>query len=368
MSTTPSNKSASSSNSVLKTGTDASHAIFSQNTAAVSGAKPSNSMTPTSESLKDTEAGADDETGLGEEEVMVVDAAAAEGASAGLFGGAAVTAAAGPGGIALGGAALLGTSSLSGAEEGGQDGIPVPPKPVLQVIEAQSTGVNVGPSSDGSMVLSASKTEAGALGSDKPVATITDLSVGNPDAPLPSGNPIGIDAENQVLTLNLGPLAQGTVDLDLNDLQNTALGFVDAVTSGDIELTEIVSLDVPTSIAGTEIPVTDTLNEVLSQLDAALTPVTDGLESLPLGASALTDGLAAVEGVPVLGDVLGQVTGVIDGGLPTGELALPVVPEIPMTGTPLDLATGQVTSAIGSLNSGEVPLADSLTSLLPVGG
>lgn len=321
------------------------------------------------------EAGADtsDEEGLGEEQVMVVEGA--EEAGEGLFGGAiAGVATAGTGGLAAVGLAVAGAAGST--ETSGNGGVITAGTPgPVQIANAESAGINVGPSDDGSVLVSGGKTDVGALGSTTPNASINKLSLLNPEAPLPSGNPISVDAETQTLGLNLGPLGSTEADVTLDTLPTTALGFVGSVSSGNIALDQLLALDVPTSIAGTDLPITSTLNGGLSQLDAALSPVTDAIQSAFGSAGASGSGLDALTGaldglgsVPLLGDVLMQIDGAATGALPTGPLPLAVPVDtiaVPTTGTPIDAVTGIAATSIGSLASGEqIPFASAVTGLV----
>ena len=104
-------------------------------------------------------AGADraDEEGLGEEEVMIVEGA--ESAGEGLFGGAvAGVATAGTGGLAAAGLAAVGVAGSNDTPGVSDQPMGLPAGPV-QVANANSAGINVGPSDDGSLLVSGGKTD-----------------------------------------------------------------------------------------------------------------------------------------------------------------------------------------------------------------
>lgn len=318
------------------------------------------------------EAGADlaDEQGLGEEEVMVVEGA--ESAGEGLFGGA-IAGSLGGGPLAAAGLAGLGIAGSN--DTPGVSGLPIGDGNVgpIQVARADSAGVNIGPSDDGSVLISGEKTEVALLRSPTPNATINKLSVLNPEAPLPSGNPVSIDPETQVVGLNLGPLAQTELDLTVDTLPTTLLGLVGDLSSGNIALDQLVALDIPTSIAGTDVPLTATLNEGLTQLDSALSPITDALQSAIAGSdnsgfiASLTNGLNTLGTLPVIGDITSQLDSAVEGGLPTGTLPFSIPTDtvvIPQTGTPLDLATGLISSGITSASQGDLSALNTVTNLV----
>jgi len=317
------------------------------------------------------EAGADaaDEEGLGEEQVMLVEGA--EEAGEGLFGGAvAGVAGVGTGGIAAAGLAAVGVAGTNDNPGVSELSVGKPVGPI-QVARGDSEGINIGPSEDGSVLVSGGKTDVAVLGSDTPNASINKLSVLNPEAPLPSGNPVSIDAETQTLGLNLGPLAQTEIDLSLDSLPDAVIGLAGDLASGNIQIDQLAALDIPTSIAGTDIPLTSTLNDALVQIDSALSPLTDALQSAiggsQLGGGGLEQLTGALGDVPVLGDAVAQLDTLAANGLPTGELPLPLPTDavIPSTGTPLDIGTGLINSSISSLPSGQLPGLDAVTSLIP---
>ncbi len=369
----------------------------------------------------EAEAGLDNElaVGTGEDEVLIAEVAAEEGATAGLFGGLGV--AAGVDVAATGGLAALGLASgLNTGSGDGAEGVITPSGPTLQVAGVNSTGLNLGPSANGAGAqgLNLGNTNVTVGGGKEPVATVNQLSLIDPSAPLPSGNPISIDPVTQQLDINLGPLGRISAGLSPESLSGDALNLVNGLTSGNLELEKVLMLDIPTSIAGMDIPVTDTLNDGLAQLGDALAPVTDALlgaltsglpegsssplEAIPVLGDVISEGPTALAGVPVLGDVVSQLAGslpidAVGGGLPTGALAgaggepidnIPVLgpvldqvtsllggaspigdlpvgagTQIPSTVPELDLVTNQVTSAINSAASGENPLAPVLSAL-----
>jgi len=352
-------------NSVSSANAGAAQNLIASNTAVRMNAEALNRDRGTA-----IEAGADaaDEEGLGEEQVMVLEGA--EEAGEGLFGGAvAGVAGVGTGGVAAAGLAAVG---LAGSNDTpGVSDLPqgVPPGPI-RVAKADSAGINLGPSDDGSVLLSGGKTDVALLGSDTPNATINKLSVLNPEAPLPSGNPVSIDPATQTLGLNLGPLAQTEIDLSLDTLPDTVLGLAGDLASGNIAVDQLLALNIPTSIAGMDIPITSTLNDALVQIDSALSPLTDALQSAiggsQLGGGGLEQLTGALGDIPVLGDAVAQLDMLASNGLPTGELPIPLPTDavIPATGTPIDIGTGLINSSISSLPSGQLPGLDAVTSLI----
>lgn len=307
------------------------------------------------------------EEGIGEEEVAVIEGASETGAQ-GLFGGAAAGAA-GLGSVAAtGGLALAGVAGST--ESNPSNETMVQQVKALQVAKAESEGINIGPSNDGSVLISGGETSASLVGSATPNITLKNLSVLNPEAGLPSGLPVNIDPTTQNVSINLGPLAQTELDISIEKLQDALVGFIVNGASSDIALDQLARLEIPTSIAGMEIPVTDTLNDVLAQLDTALSPVLDQLQIAPGQTSPIDQLLQAGADAPLLGDVLGQLDSALAGGLPTGPLPIPAdipngLPDIPNTGTPLDLVTGQINNGISSLAQGQVPLSDLVTNIIP---
>ena len=365
------------------------------------------------------EAGMDNElaAGAGEEEVLIAEVAAEEGATAGLFGGLGV--AAGVDVAATGGLAALGLASgLSTGSSDGAEGLNNPAGPTLQVAGVNSTGLNIGPTANGAGAqgLNLGNTNVTVGGGKEGVATVSQLSLIDPSAPLPSGNPISVDPITQQLDLNLGPLGRISAGLNPESLSGDALTLVNGLTSGNVELEQVLMLDIPTSIAGMDIPITSTLNDGLAQAGDALAPVTDALfgalgsglpegssnplEAIPVLGDVISEGPSALAGIPVLGDVaaqlagslpvdavggglsadalsggqpidnipllgpiLDQVTGLLGGASPIGDLPIGAGTEIPSTVPELDLVTNQVTSAINSAASGENPLSPVLSAL-----
>ena len=399
--------------------------IAANNAAMASSMAPKAINKPTTASAQKTldenlaEAGPDNdiELGMGEEEVLIAEAAAEEGATAGLFGGLGV--AAGLDVAATGGLAALGLAS--GLSSGDQADVPgTAGAPALQVAGVNSTGLNLGPSANGmgAQGLNLGNTDV-SLGGKAPVATVSQLSLLDPSAPLPSGNPISVDPVTQQLDINLGPLGQLSAGLSPDALPAGLLSLADGLTSGNFQLEQVLALDIPTSIAGMDLPITSTLNDGLAQAGDALSPVTDPLFGLlaggvpdgganplagvPVIGDLISDGPAALAGIPVLGDVVSQLTGSlpaggIGGGLPVdalssagnpindvpvlgpiveqlsgllggaspvGELPIGAGTQIPTTVPELDLVTGQVSSAINSVAAGDNPLAP-LSTALPI--
>lgn len=334
-------------------------------------------VAPLAESLLpglSTEAGADNddetnESGMGEEQVLIAESTT-EAAGEGLFGG---MAAGGVVGAPIAGVVGLAAVGATGnTAEIDSSSIRMGRESVIQVARADSEGINIGPSEDGTVLVSGGKTDVTLIGGDGANASIKNLSILNPNAPLPSGVPIEVDPANQSIKLDLGPLARADVDLTLDTLQAAVGGLIGDLSSGNLELEQLVALDIPTSLAGMDIPVTDTLNQVLTQLDDALTPLTEGIQSAATGVGGnetpLTQLQDALVGAPVLGDALSAIQDGLGGGLPTGPLPLPQIDpsSLPQTGTPVDLVTGTVTSNISSLAMGDLQVVDILNGLVPV--
>ena len=350
------------------------------------------------------------ESGNSVEEVALEEAEAAEAGAQGLFGGMGL--AAGADVAATGGLSALGL--LSGLGVGSNDLPPDGPPPEFQVLKATSSGLNVGPSADGSgpQGLSMNNTELTLGGNAQPVATVSEVSLIDPSAPLPSGNPISVDPASQQLSADLGPVGQVAAGISPDPISSSALSLIDGATSGNLELENLVGLDIPTSIAGNDVPVTASLSDGLTQLGDALTPVTDPLTAvfagglaeggnnplanLPVvgdfieqGASALSDipvlgpvatqltgditlenlssgsGDSPISDIPLLGPVVDQGMGILSGPSPVGELPVGAGTQIPSTVPELELVTGPVTSAINSTAAGENPLAQ-VASALPL--
>ncbi len=366
------------------------------------------------------EAGSDNDDGLESgdsvEEVILDEAEIAEaGASQGLFGGLGV--AAGVDVAATGGLASLGL--LAGVTGGGgsDEPIEVAPKPSLQVAGVESSGLTVGPSADGSgpQGLNLENTTV-TLGAEKQtLATVSNVSLINPDAPIPTGSPITVDPATQELSVNLGPVGEVALGATPEAISSSLIPLANSVASGNIELEKLVQADLPINIAGTDVPITSTLNDGLTQLGDALSPITDALsgalgsglpdggsnplEGVPLLGDLIDQGPAALAGIPVIGDVvaqlegslpigaigggapegggepidnvpllgpvLEQVTGLLEGPSPIGPLPVGNGTQIPTTVPELDLVTNQVTSAINSAAAGENPLAP-VVSALPI--
>lgn len=314
-----------------------------------------------SEAIERTDAELDEEgqdgeeSGLGEEQVLVAETSA-ESAGEGLFGGMAAGVGLGVEGLAAVGLAALG---IAGSTDKGAASETTSSEPVIQVAEATSEGLTVGPGADGSLLLSAGQTEASLLGSESANLTVSRLSVLNPEAEVPSGIPVTVNPDTQTIGIDLGPIAQTEIDITLDTLPDTMLGFATSLTSGNVELEQLIALDLPTSIAGNEVPLTDTLNDGLGQLDSALAPVTEGIQTAVEDSGGLAELSATINDAPVLGDVVGEVNGLLDGGLPTGPLPIPEADAlaIPTTGTELDLVSGTVSSAITSVSEGDLPIS-----------
>ncbi|MCE2679141.1 MAG: hypothetical protein LW629_01565 [Burkholderiales bacterium] len=366
------------------------------------------------------EAGADNDDGLESgdsvEEIILEEAEIAEaGASQGLFGGLGL--AAGADVAATGGLASLGLLSGLTGGGGGDEPIEVPPKPSVQLAGVDSDGLTVGPSADGSgpQGLNLENTNVSLGAGKETLVTVSEVSLINPDAPVPTGNPLSVDPATQQLSANLGPVGEIALGATPEAVTASLIPLANSLTSGNIELEKVVQLDVPTNIAGTDVPITSTLNDGLTQLGDALSPVTDALsgalgsglpdggsnplEGVPLLGDLIDQGPAALAGIPVIGDVVAQLegslpldavtggtsggdgqpidnvpllgpvleqaTGILGGPSPIGPLPVGNGTEIPTTVPELDLVTNQVTSAINSTAAGENPLAP-IVSALPI--
>ena len=361
-----------------------------------------------------TDEGADndaEESGNSVEEVALSELEeleAAEGSAQGLFGGLGL--AAGADVATTGGLAAL--SLLTGLGTGSNTAPPDATPPEFQVAGVTSSGLNIGPSADGSGAqgLSLTDTNVTVGGNKEAVATVSEVSLLDPSAPVPSGNPITVDAASQQLSADLGPVGQVALGLSPDPIPSSALSLVDGLSSGKFELQEVVGLDIPASVAGNEVPLTSTLTDGLTQAGDALTPVTDPvfavlagglpeggsnpLEGVPLvgdfinqGASALSDiplvgpvatqltadisleNLAAPGGdqpisdVPWLGPLVMQGVALLSGPSPVGELPVGSGTQIPSTIPELVLITDPAASAINSTADGQNPLVPVISAL-----
>jgi hypothetical protein len=364
-----------------------------------------------SESGADADDDNDVESGSSVEEVILDEAELAEGSAQGLFGGLGV--AAGVDVAATGGLASLGLFAGLTGGAGGDEPIETPPKPSLQVLGVDSEGLNIGPSEDGTgpQGLDLANTQVTLTSGKYTVATVNELTLIDPNAPVPDGSPISVDGATGQLEVNLGPVGQVGVGLTPQALGAAIIPLANSVSSGNIELESIATLDLPTSIAGTDVPITSTLTDVLVQVGDALSPITDSLsgalgsglpdggsnplEGVPLLGDLIDQGPAALAGIPVIGDVmvqlegslpvgstdafsgggepidnvpllgpvLEQATDLLGGPSPIGELPVGSGTQIPTTVPELDLVTNQVTSAINSVADGQNPLAPVIAAL-----